>query len=223
MPGEALHHKPLRSSLLLPRARDARTLVLPLFTLVLAFLICEFACAQTLAGQAPAMSPSPVLPSAPQQQNPNQPSAISDTQATNPSLVNPPSQKPAKSPRPLDPCAVKNAGASMAATGGLRAVSVLGVGETTRDASAAPVESTVCLAHAPLFNWYVRFVTGPEWSALLARAKTSPRRENSARPFQPRHRLWRGWHWGRRQLPHALRPGLSPDGASCPVSTSPRT
>ena len=50
----------------------------------------------------------------------------------------------------------------MAATGGLRAVSVLGMGETLRTAGSTAVQSTVCVEHAGFFNWYERFVTGPE-------------------------------------------------------------
>jgi len=151
--------------------------------LVLAFFICRFACAQSLTGQAPATNPAPALPSAPQPQNSNQPSAISNAPTTNPPLVNPPSQKPAKPPELLNPCAVKNAGASMAATGGLRAVSVLGVGETTRNAGAAPVESTVCLAHAPFFNWYARFVTGPEVVRFSPEKKLRLALDNLINPF----------------------------------------
>lgn len=48
----------------------------------------------------------------------------------------------------------------MVATGGLRAVSVLGEGETTRTAGATAVQSRVCNNFAPV-NWYDRFVTGP--------------------------------------------------------------
>ncbi len=102
---------------------------------------------------------------------------------TNPAQVNPPSLKPAKPPEPLNPCTVKNAGASMAATGGLRAVAVLGLGETTRGAGAAPVESTVCLAHAPFFNWYARFVTGPEVVRFSPEQKLRLALDNLINPF----------------------------------------
>jgi hypothetical protein len=163
--------------------REPRFLSLSFFALALAFCICRFACAQSLTGQAPATNPAPALPSAPQPQSSTQPSAISNAQSTNPQLVNPPSQKSAKPPQLLNPCAVKNAGASMAATGGLRAVSVLGVGETTRNAGAAPVESTVCLAHAPFFNWYARFVTGPEVVRFSPEKKLRLALDNLINPF----------------------------------------
>ena len=71
----------------------------------------------------------------------------------------------------------------MAATGGLRAVSVLGVGETTRNAGAAPVESTVCLAHAPFFNWYARFVTGPAVVRFSPEQKLRLALDNLINPF----------------------------------------
>jgi hypothetical protein len=71
----------------------------------------------------------------------------------------------------------------MAATGGLRAVSVLGMGETARDAGAAPVESTVCLARAPLFNWYARFVTGPAVVRFSPEQKLRLALDNLINPF----------------------------------------
>ncbi len=71
----------------------------------------------------------------------------------------------------------------MAATGGLRAVSVLGIGETTRDAGAAAIESTVCLAHAPFFNWYARFVTGPEVIRFSPEQKLRLALDNLINPF----------------------------------------
>jgi hypothetical protein len=69
--------------------------------------------------------------------------------------------KPAKPARPYDACDIKNAGASTVATGGLRAVSVLGLGETSRTAGSSAVQSRVCSDFAPI-DWYDRFVTGPD-------------------------------------------------------------
>jgi len=71
----------------------------------------------------------------------------------------------------------------MAATGGLRAVSVLGVGETTRDAGATAIESTVCLEHAPFFDWYTRFVTGPEVVRFSPAQKLRLALDNLINPF----------------------------------------
>ena len=49
----------------------------------------------------------------------------------------------------------------MVATGGLRAVAVLGVGETSRTAGSSAVQSSVC-SRFKAINWYNRFVTGPD-------------------------------------------------------------
>ena len=141
-----------------PRVPHPRTFALLFSAMALAFCGCKLAAAQSQAGPAPAAAnPSPDVVVAP--------------------------QKPAQSPAPLEPCTVKNAGASMAATGGLRAVAVLGVGETARDAGATAVESTVCLAHAPLFNWYARFVTGPEVVRFSPQQKLRLALDNLINPF----------------------------------------
>jgi hypothetical protein len=71
----------------------------------------------------------------------------------------------------------------MAATGGLRAVSVLGLDETTREAGSTAVESTVCLEHAPFFNWYTRFVTGPEVMRFSTAQKLRLALDNLINPF----------------------------------------
>jgi hypothetical protein len=49
----------------------------------------------------------------------------------------------------------------MVDTGGLRDVSVLGVGETTRTAGSSANESKVC-SRFKAIDWYDRFVTGPD-------------------------------------------------------------
>jgi hypothetical protein len=71
----------------------------------------------------------------------------------------------------------------MAATGGLRAISVLGIGETSRNAGAIAVESTVCLARAPFFDWYARFVTGPEVVRFSPQQKLRLALDNLINPF----------------------------------------
>jgi hypothetical protein len=106
----------------------------------LAFCAGNFAAAQTQPAPAPSAEPAPPATAASAKSQPT---------------------KPAKTARPYDTCDIKNAGASMAATGGLRAVAVLGVGETARTASASAVQSRVCSDFAAI-NWYDRFVTGPD-------------------------------------------------------------
>ncbi len=112
-------------------------------------------------------------------------SASSTTTPTNVvSASNQALQKPARSStQPLNPCTVKNTGASMAATGGVRAIAVLGVGQTARDAGAVAVESRVCLVHAPFFNWYARFVTGPEVVRFSPEQKLKLALDNLINPF----------------------------------------
>jgi hypothetical protein len=84
------------------------------------------------------------------------------TQSAQPGALAPESNsKPKKPARPLDLCDIKNSGASMVATGGLRAVAVLGVGETSRSAGSYAVESSVC-SRFKAIDWYNRFVTGPD-------------------------------------------------------------
>jgi hypothetical protein len=90
--------------------------------------------------------------------------------------------KPAKPARPYDACDIKNSGASMVATGGLRAVSVLGVGETSRTAGSSAVESTVC-SRFKAINWYDRFVTGPDVMRFSPEQKLRLAMTNLINPF----------------------------------------
>jgi hypothetical protein len=90
------------------------------------------------------------------------PEPPASAQSAQPGALAPESNSKAKKPvKPLDPCDIKNSGASMATTGGLRAVAVLGVGETSRSAGSYAVESSVC-SRFKAINWYNRFVTGPD-------------------------------------------------------------
>ncbi|MGD1064743.1 MAG: hypothetical protein ABR860_15905, partial [Terracidiphilus sp.] len=104
-----------------------RLLLGDMLALGLALGAGNFAAAQTGSGAAPAPAPSagPAPPAA---------SASAESKPA----------KPAKPAKPYDTCDIKNAGASMVATGGLRAVSVLGVGETARTAGSTAVGSRVC-------------------------------------------------------------------------------
>lgn len=70
----------------------------------------------------------------------------------------------------------------MVATGGLRAVSALGVGETTRTAGSAAVQSRVCSDFA-LVNWYDRFVTGPDVMRFSPEQKFRLAVTNVVNPF----------------------------------------
>jgi len=90
------------------------------------------------------------------------PAPAASTQSAQPGTLAPESSSKTKKPlKPLDPCDIKNSGASMVATGGLRAVAVLGEGETDRTAGSSAAESKVC-SRFKAIDWYDRFVTGPD-------------------------------------------------------------
>ena len=125
---------------------------------------CAFG--QVVAGTAPGSAPAQI-PSA----SPAQPAAPAAA-----------AKKLAKPAKPPDPCEVRNSGASMVATGGLRAVSVLGMGETERTAGASAVESKVC-SHFVAINWYDRFVTGPDVMRFSPEQKLRLAMHNLINPF----------------------------------------
>lgn len=94
-----------------------------------------------------------------------------------------PAAKKAKAPKPLDACDIKNSGASVVATGGLRAVAVLGMGETTRNAGTSAVQSKVCVDHFAAVDWYARFVTGPDVMRFSPEQKLRLAADNLINPF----------------------------------------
>ena len=110
------------------------------------------------------------------------PAPAASTEPAQPAVSAPAESKPAKPAEPYDACDIKNAGASMVATGGLRAVSVLGVGETERTAGATAVQSRVCSDFAPI-NWYDRFVTGPDVMRFSPEQKLRLALTNVINPF----------------------------------------
>jgi hypothetical protein len=91
--------------------------------------------------------------------------------------------KPTKAEKPLDPCAVKNAGASMTATGGMRALAVAGFIPHASAESAPTVEVKVCLTHAPAIDWYARFLTGPDVMPFSPMQKLRLAADNLTNPF----------------------------------------
>jgi hypothetical protein len=120
-------------------------------------------CNPAAAQAAPQASPENALPDAPSPAPQTAPESAPQTPLASPALSAAPapaSKKPAKPKEPLSACNVKNSGASMIATCGLRAVTVLGVGETDPRAGLTPVQFKVCTSFKPI-NWYERFVTGP--------------------------------------------------------------
>jgi hypothetical protein len=137
------------------------------------------AVAQTQPAPAPAAQPA--QPAPPQSASaPAQSLAPPETPA---GILAPASaSKKIKAEKPLTGCDLKNAGASMADTAGLRAVAVLGVGETARTAASAPVTTTVC-SRFEAINWYDRFVTGPEVMRFSPAQKLRLALTNLINPF----------------------------------------
>ena len=81
----------------------------------------------------------------------------------------------------VDPCAARNAGASMAVTAAMWAAVVSG-GDVT---SARPrvMDTVVCVPHLPLINWYARFLNGPQVKALTPLQKAHLAARNLIDPF----------------------------------------
>jgi len=82
---------------------------------------------------------------------------------------------------PANPCDVRNAGGSMAATAAMRGA----------EAAAAPgpmdnpkvVNTVLCVPHLPIIDWYARFLTGPQVKALTPLQKLHLAERNLLDPF----------------------------------------
>jgi hypothetical protein len=108
------------------------------------------------------------------------------SQAAQPTQTPPQAPQPRKSPKaekPPDPCAIKNAGASMTATAGMRVLAVAGLIPHESAKSAPTVEAKVCVTHAPAINWYARFVTGPDVMPFSPVQKLRLAADNLTNPF----------------------------------------
>ncbi len=109
-----------------------------------------------------------------------------DTQATGPAhLPDAPSpQTSASAPlQPALPCQLKNAGATIAATGAIRALAASGVNGHPPNANTSVVITKLCVPHLPIVNWYARFVTGPEVKPFTPREKARLAVRNLLDPF----------------------------------------
>jgi len=82
-----------------------------------------------------------------------------------------------------EPCEVKNAGATMAATASVRAVAVSGLNAVAPNAGATAVTTTLCVPHVPVVNWYARFLNGPEVKELTPEQKAYLAAHNLLDPF----------------------------------------
>jgi hypothetical protein len=80
-------------------------------------------------------------------------------------------------------CQVKNTGATMAATGAMRALAASGLGVVPANAGTTPVETKLCVPHLPIVNWYARFLTGPQVMPFTPREKAQLAVHNLLDPF----------------------------------------
>jgi len=78
---------------------------------------------------------------------------------------------------------VKNTGATIAATGAMRALAVSGLGGVSPSAGTTIVETMVCMPHLPMVNWYARFLTGPQVNPFTPRDKARLAVHNLLDPF----------------------------------------
>jgi hypothetical protein len=92
------------------------------------------------------------------------PPASLQKENTTPAQSNPESSSLPNRPalKSADSCEVKNAAATLTATGAVRALSALS-GDGTHPLAETPAAVTrFCVPYLPIVDWYARFVTGPE-------------------------------------------------------------
>ncbi len=85
--------------------------------------------------------------------------------------------------QPLEGCQLKNTGATMTATGSMRALAVFGFSGVPAYAGATAIVTRVCIPHMPLINWYARFLNGPEVKPLTPSEKADLAAHNLLDPF----------------------------------------
>ena len=71
----------------------------------------------------------------------------------------------------------------MTATGGMRALAVAGLNPQAPAQGTSAVEAKVCVTHAPIINWYARFVTGPAVLPFSPVQKLRLAADNLTNPF----------------------------------------
>ncbi len=125
--------------------------------LALAMLMALLAAA--CAGQAPQSSQSQPAPEAPQPQ-PASPAT----------------------PQQINPCDLRNAGGSMAATAGARAAAAVQAGSADVP-NPEVVNAVLCVPHLPVIDWYARFLNGPQVKALTPLQKAHLAGRNLVDPF----------------------------------------
>jgi hypothetical protein len=147
-------------------------------------------------GQTPApLSQNPAAAqSQPQQtQQPDQQPASPAPQRPQPPPPAPEPQLPAIVPQQLKPaltavlsaegCMVRNTGATIAATAAVRAIAVSGLNAEPPNAGSTAVGITLCVPHAPIINWYARFLNGAEVKPMTPDEKAWLAVHNLLDPF----------------------------------------
>jgi hypothetical protein len=85
-------------------------------------------------------------------------------------------------PPPINPCDLKNAGGSLAATAAARAAAVALAG-SAEVPNPKVVNAVLCVPHLPIINWYARFLNGPQVKALTPLEKAHLAGRNLVDPF----------------------------------------
>jgi hypothetical protein len=102
--------------------------------------------------------------------------------ALDPPSALPDAPKPQSAPQPVsNPCDLRNAGGSMAATAAVRALTVADVGASASNPRV--VDTVLCVPHLPIINWYARFLNGPQVKALTPLQKAHLAGRNLVDPF----------------------------------------
>ena len=71
----------------------------------------------------------------------------------------------------------------MTATGGMRLLATAGLVQRASAGGTSPVEAKVCVSHAPVIDWYARFVTGPDVMPFSPEQKLRLAADNLTNPF----------------------------------------
>ena len=113
-----------------------------------------------VAGRAAAQSPGTPAPGLPEKPQPR--TLVSST---------------------LTACDVRNAGASMAATAAIRAITVREAASPDQIPDPRVVGVTLCVPHLPMINWYARFLNGPQVKAMTPLQKAHLAGRDLVDPF----------------------------------------
>jgi hypothetical protein len=121
---------------------------------------------------SPNQQPSPAAPAPPAAPQPQLPSIVS--QQFKPAL---------NAVFSAEPCLVRNTGATVVTTAAVRALAVSGLDAVPPNAGSTAVAVTLCVPHAPIIDWYARFLNGPEVKQLSPKQKAYLAVHNLLDPF----------------------------------------